>query len=93
MKIKSTPGPWIIKRESMLDWHILCENNVPGHPGVVARVGFKPNAQLISVAPELLRTCKEILNYHERGVKKNNPILSNYYLNMIKQVIQKSEKR
>ncbi len=33
--IKHTKGPWTIKRESMLDWHILCKSNIPGHPGMV----------------------------------------------------------
>lgn len=45
----------------MLDWHILCKSNIPDLPGVVARVGSKPNAQLIAAAPELLKACKEAL--------------------------------
>ena len=62
---KYTKGPWEIKRDSMLDWHILCKSNVPGFPGVVARVGYKPNARLIAVAPELLEACKEAARLYD----------------------------
>jgi hypothetical protein len=58
---KYTPGPWGVERDSMLDWHILCKSNVPNVPGVVARVGFEPNARLIASAPELLEACKEAI--------------------------------
>ncbi len=49
------------------------------------------NAHLMAAAPQLLEACKEILNYHERGVKRNEPVLSNHFLKIIKQAVQKVE--
>jgi hypothetical protein len=43
------------------------------------------------IIQELSSACKEILNYHERGVEKNQPVLSNFYINTLKQAINKAE--
>lgn len=44
-----------------------------------------------SIKSELLKTCKDILLYHERCSAKENPIISNYWLTAIKEVIKKAE--
>ena len=48
-------------------------------------------ARLIAAAPKLLEACKEILKYHEKGVKRNDPVLSNHYIRIITNVITKAE--
>ena len=58
---------------------------------MIKRLNNKGGYKMGYSNPELLEALKQILEYHERGVEKSEPVLSNYWLNVIKQAIAKAE--
>jgi len=91
-----TPGPWHIGKLALIGLGLIeIGDNKHTKRQVILDCRdysdrmdeFFANARLIAASPELFEVLKKILEYHERGVKRNTPILSNYYLNLIKQVI------
>ena len=56
--MEHTKGPWTFVdgkyKPGDQRFTVECESNVPGMPGIIAKVGFKPNAHLIAAAPDLL---------------------------------------
>ncbi len=59
-----TPGPWSLNEKAAHPWVVECPSDIPGHPGTVCEVSYRPNARLIAAAPELL----EALEFVIRGV-------------------------
>ena len=57
-----TKGPWFVGKDSAHPWIVQCSTNVPDLPATVCEVGYKPNARLIAVAPELLAELVSLVN-------------------------------
>ena len=63
---KHSPGPWSLHGSKAHPWLVEAPSNVPGMPAPICVVGYKPNAQLIAAAPELLQALKTLVDQAER---------------------------
>ena len=61
MKAKHSPGPWSLHGSKAHPWLVEAPSNVPGMPAPICVIGYKPNAQLIAAAPELLAALASLL--------------------------------
>ena len=87
--IKHTPGEW--EQSGCSVYSKGTAKPICLMSGPAEQEEREANARLIAAAPDLLEACKQILAYHERGVAKNQPVLSNHFLKIIEQAIAKAE--
>ena len=77
MKTQFTPGPWKVvdskykPRDQYERFAIECYSNIPGVPGIIAKCGYRFNANLIAAAPDLLEALKELQKRIHAHVKMN----------------------
>lgn len=93
--MKHTPGPWTVRDAkyikgvvSEMRFVVECDTNIPQNKGTVALAGYKPNANLIAAAPDLLEACKSLVLYHKSLKNSNVP---DSVINTLHQVIKKAE--